>query len=374
MAGIYIHIPFCKQACTYCNFHFSTSRKNREQILSTILKEIALRKGYLDKQTIESIYFGGGTPSILSEIELGAIFSQLEKHFDLSGLKEVTLEANPDDLNNKKLRELKSLPIDRFSIGIQSTHQDELDFMNRAHNASEGIDSVKRSQDAGFEKISVDLIFGIPNGTIQKWEENLERIFELNVPHLSAYALTLEEKTVYHHLVKSGKYTAPKEDELAEQYNLLQNYISDNNWEQYELSNYCQGEKYAFHNSSYWKDELYLGIGPSAHSYNGKSRQWNLANNQAYSKGLKRATNYFETEELSEENRYHETLISRLRTKWGLPQKFMTENFSEKVNEHFEKQAESLSEYLVLTNGVYQIPKDYWFTSDNILQKLMLDD
>ena len=373
MAGIYIHIPFCKQACSYCNFHFSTTAKHREEIVSAMLKEIEHRADFYDDELIKSIYLGGGTPSILSQAELSSIFNQLERHFDLNELEEVTLEANPDDLSKEKLRELKELPINRLSIGIQSFHQKDLDFMNRAHSAEEGIASVKRALDMGFEKLSLDLIFGIPTSTTAQWEANLKQIFSLDFDHLSAYALTLEEGTLFHHQVKSGKIKEVDDQVVAEQYQLLQDYIEHENWEQYELSNYCRNEQYAIHNTAYWMNERYLGIGPAAHSYDGRNRRWNVANNHLYYKHIHEGKEYFETEQLSEVDRYHELLISRLRTKWGIPKTFLEETFSSIILEHFTNSCAKLSEYIEEKDDRYQIKGRYWFTSDNLLEQLMMD-
>ncbi|MAY83241.1 MAG: coproporphyrinogen III oxidase [Flavobacteriales bacterium] len=373
MAGIYIHIPFCKQACSYCNFHFSTTAKHREEIVAAMLKEIEHRADFFNGEAIKSIYLGGGTPSILNQAELSSIFKQLESHFNLNDLKEVTLEANPDDLSKEKLRELKELPINRLSIGIQSFHQKDLDFMNRAHSAEEGIATVKRALDMGFEKLSLDLIFGIPTSTTADWEANLRQIFSLDFDHLSAYALTLEEGTLFHHQVKSGKAKEIEDREVAEQYNLLQDYIKNESWEQYELSNYCRNEQYAIHNTAYWMNEKYLGIGPAAHSYDGAKRRWNLANNHLYYKHIHEGKQYYETEQLSEIDRYHELLISRLRTKWGIPKTFLEETFSSNILEHFTNKLSKLSEYFEEKDDRYQIKRAFWFTSDNLLEQLMVD-
>lgn len=374
MAGIYIHIPFCKQACSYCNFHFSTSGKYRNEMVKAICREIGDRSNFFEGEAISSIYLGGGTPSILTQKELSAIFRTLDKHHDLSSLKEVTLEANPDDLKRNKLKELSSLPIDRLSIGIQSFHQEDLAFMNRAHTAEEAMNSVKRAQDIGFEKLNLDLIFGIPTADLTKWEANLKTIFSLNFEHLSAYALTLEEGTKFHHQVVKGELKECNEEEIAAQYRRLQDNINEQGWEQYELSNYARNGKYAIHNTAYWMNEKYLGIGPAAHSYNGIERKWNRANNQLYMKQLLSGNEYYNKEILSEKDRYHEALISRLRTKWGISKEFLESSFSEKTKHHFMVTAEKLKSYIEEDDFAYQIKRNYWFTSDNILEQLMLDD
>lgn len=373
MAGIYIHIPFCKQACSYCNFHFSTNAKNRKELLEGILQEINERADFFKNEAISSIYLGGGTPSMLDQSELSQIFEKLELNFGLGELKEVTLEANPDDLSQKKLKELKGTPINRLSIGIQSLHQKDLDMMNRAHNAEEGINSAKRSLDMGFEKLNLDLIFGIPNSSLKDWEYNLEQIFALDFDHLSSYALTMEEGTLFHHQVQSGKYTELEDQEVAEQYQLLQHYIKDRGWEQYELSNYCRNDQIALHNTAYWMNEKYLGIGPSAHSYDGQSRRWNVSNNHLYCKQMKTGKEYFETEQLSEADRYHELLISRLRTKWGITWDHLHQHFTQNCNAHFKASVQKLKDLLDVDERAVRINREYWFTSDQVLREMMLD-
>ncbi len=374
MAGIYIHIPFCKQACSYCNFHFSTQLKRKDDVVKSIIREIEQRKSYLSNEKVESIYFGGGTPSLLSISELNRIFESIHQHFSLSHLKEVTLEANPDDLSQEKLVQLRDTPIDRLSIGIQSFHQEDLNFMGRAHTAIEGKESILMAQDSGFEKMTIDLIYGVPGSSTEKWKENLEQFFDLKIPHLSSYALTVEDRTAYANQIKKGQSTPPEEDELAEQYALLQEFIRSNNWNHYELSNYCQEGNEAIHNSSYWQGKSYLGIGPSAHSFNGYSRQWNVSNNQLYIKADFAADNYFQKEELTEKDRYHDALISRLRTKKGISVKMLEAEFSNDIQEHFIHSAEKLKEYFELNDHTYMIKEVYWLTSDEILRRLMLDD
>jgi len=373
MAGIYIHIPFCKQACTYCNFHFSTTAKNRAEVLSAIKNELSSRKNYLNNQSIESIYFGGGTPSVLSYQELNEIFETLHREYDLSQCKEITLEANPDDLSNEKLKELAKLPINRLSIGVQSFHDSELNLMNRAHSSQEAIKCIRESQDLGFTNLTIDLIYGIPNGNLKSWEENLRTFFELEVPHLSSYALTVEKKTVLAHQIANAIVTAPKEEDLASQYDLLQEFISDQKWIHYELSNYCVDGMAALHNSSYWQGKSYLGVGPSAHSYNGSSRQWNIANNQLYAKAVFSGNDYFELEELNEKERYHDALISRLRTANGIELDFIRSTFNDKIQEHFLKKTKQQITYFEVNDSRFKIREEFWLTSDEIIRKLMLD-
>ena len=313
MAGIYIHIPFCKQACSYCDFHFSTQLSNKEKVLKALEEEIQLRSNYLRDEIIETIYLGGGTPSLLNKAELNSIFSTIQENFLLADQPEVTLEANPDDLSIEKLTALRETPINRLSIGVQSFFDEDLRFMNRAHSSSEAITSIKNAQRLGFENISIDLIFGSQTTTNEMWQENLAQFFEFNISHLSAYSLTIEEKTALAHNIEKGVASSLDEDKNYQQYLLLQKAIQQNGFEQYELSNYCKNESYSRHNTSYWQGKKYLGIGPSAHSFDGISRQWNIKNNTLYCKSIQQKLPNFEREVLTEIDRYHEYLITNLR-------------------------------------------------------------
>ncbi len=374
MAGIYIHIPFCKQACNYCDFHFSTKLKNRTAVIDAIVSEIEQRKNYLENQPIETIYFGGGTPSLLSEQEINQLFSALDKQFNILPNAEISLEANPDDLSNEKLKLLKSSPINRLSIGVQSFHEHELKFMNRAHSAEEAIGSIKEAQDHGFENLSIDLIFGNPLSTASSWQGNLDQFFSLNIPHLSAYSLTVEEKTSLAHQIKTGK-VPPVEDEKAySQFETLRKHSLEKGYEQYELSNYCKQEKYSKHNTSYWQQKHYLGLGPGAHSYNGKSRQWNISNNSLYAKAIQNQTSFSEQERLSERDRYNELLITSLRTKWGLSFQYLKNHFSEKTQSHFNQKLKTMeAEWGQNQTEALLVNPDFWFKSDELIRHFWLD-
>jgi oxygen-independent coproporphyrinogen-3 oxidase len=318
MAGIYIHIPFCKQACHYCDFHFSTSLAYKEELIAALLHEIKLQKAYLDNETIETIYFGGGTPSLLSGVEINTIIDTITQIHTVAANAEITLEANPDDLDNDKIKALRQTSVNRFSIGIQSFFDDDLIWMNRAHRSNEAESSVKRAQDAGFDNITVDLIYGYPLLTDQKWKTNLENVFDLQVPHVSAYSMTVEPRTALAAFIQKKKQPPMNEEQSAEQFMQLMDAMVSNGFEHYEISNFCKPGHYSRHNTNYWKGVKYLGIGPSAHSYNGETRQWNIANNAKYTESLNKNIITAEKEILSETNRLNEYIMTSLRTMWGL--------------------------------------------------------
>lgn len=318
MAGIYLHIPFCKQACYYCDFHFSTSLKYRDELLQALVKEIWLQKNYLQGETIETIYFGGGTPSILSERELGHLIDAINKVHTVAPDAEITLEANPDDLDKVKVSALRQTAINRFSIGIQSFFDDDLLWMNRVHRGAEAEASVKRVQDAGFENLTIDLIYGYPLLTEQKWKHNLNKTFELNVPHVSAYSMTVEPKTALASFISRKVYPPLNEQQSARQFEQLTEAMAARGFEHYEISNFCRPGHYSRHNANYWRGVKYLGIGPSAHAYNGVARQWNIASNAKYIQAIQNNTIPAGMEELTENNRLNEYIMTSLRTMWGL--------------------------------------------------------
>jgi oxygen-independent coproporphyrinogen-3 oxidase len=340
VAGIYIHIPFCKQACTYCNFHFSTSLELKTHFLEALIQELDIQKNYLSldgkKAMIKSVYFGGGTPSLLTQQELQQIFDALYTHYNISPDAEITLEANPDDLTKIKLKALKDSPINRLSIGIQSFVEADLRFMNRAHTANEAVDSIVMAQDLGFQNLTIDLIYGTPTLSTRNWEGNLEKIFSLGIPHLSCYCLTVEEKTALAHLVKVNSDLAVDEEKAIEQFELLLERTRSNDYVQYEISNFCKNEHYSLHNSNYWKKENYLGLGPSAHSYDGVSRQWNVANNRQYVDALKTNKVPFEREVLSPAQQYNEYILTTLRTHWGTDLEKVNTAFGPETLKHLQ--------------------------------------
>lgn len=318
MAGLYIHIPFCRKACYYCDFHFSTSLGRRQEIVSSIITELKQRAGELSNQKINTVYFGGGSPSVLTEEELQSIFVAIRGNYDLAESIECTFEANPDDCKKESLKAWSEIGINRLSIGVQSFRQDDLTAMNRSHNAQQAIDAIWNANECGYDAINLDLIYGFPTMPTEVWIENVRTAFELPINHLSAYSLTIEKGTALHHFVKTNKYPPLQDDKSAREYEILQDVISQKDWQQYEISNYCKGDNYAVHNTNYWKQESYLGIGPSAHSYIDGVRRWNVANNAKYISKIANGEVYWEAETLSTEDRINEAIMLGLRTKWGV--------------------------------------------------------
>src|SRR6266542_127154 len=278
MAGIYLHIPFCRQACTYCNFHFTTSLRYKNDLVKALAKEAEMEKEYLQGEEISTIYFGGGTPSILDIYDLRLLIDDLFKNYSVAPNAEITLEANPDDISSDKLKAWKDIGINRLSIGVQSFFKEELRWMNRAHNAELAVNSLLLAVKE-FDNITVDLIYGSPLLTDEMWKQNVERAIEFNIPHLSCYALTVEEKTPLHKLINTNKTQNVDDEKQARQFLLLMQWLKERGYEHYEVSNFAKPGFRSRHNSSYWKREKYLGLGPSAHSYNGSERRWNIANN-----------------------------------------------------------------------------------------------
>ena len=318
MAGIYIHIPFCKQACHYCNFHFSTSMQLKNGFLDALLKEIQLRKDFLDGEPVETIYFGGGTPSLLSLVDLRAIFDTLFQHFSILSQAEVTLEANPDDINQHKLTEWRRVGINRLSIGVQSFFEEDLIWMNRAHNAGQARASILSAQEAGFSNITIDLIFGGPTLTDDHWQQNVYQAVQLKIPHLSCYALTVEPGTALESRISRKISTPVSSEDQAAQFTQALHWLTSAAYEHYEISNYALPGFRSRHNSSYWEGKKYIGFGPSAHSYNGIARQWNVSNNAVYIDSLKNNEVPFETEVLSPVQKLNERIMISLRRKEGL--------------------------------------------------------
>ena len=317
MAGIYLHIPFCKQACFYCDFHFSTSLKHKTNMLDALAKEIVLRTHELKGETIQTIYFGGGTPSILNTQEITDLIDLIHTQFTVNPNAEITLEANPDDLTSEKLLEFSKTKINRLSIGVQSFFEEDLKFMNRAHTARESIECIQEASKY-FDNITIDLIYGVPNMSVEKWQENLDKAFALNVPHISSYALTVEEKTALSSFIKKGTIK-PLDEALAQaHFNLLVSETNTQGFVHYEISNFGKPAYFSKHNTSYWQGETYLGIGPSAHSFNKTQRSWNIANNQKYIQSIEKGILPSETETLSAKNRFNEYIMTGLRTIYGV--------------------------------------------------------
>ncbi|MCW3121791.1 MAG: hemW [Flavipsychrobacter sp.] len=317
-AGIYLHIPFCKQACVYCNFHFSTSLRGKDEVLQAILKEIEMRREYLQGTTVETVYLGGGTPSLLSADEINLIFDTILKYHPVDHIKEFTLEANPDDLDKNYLKSLRSTPINRFSIGVQSFREEDLLYMKRAHNAQEADYAIKTAQDAGFTNLSIDLIYGTPGLTDAAWKQNLAKVTELGIPHFSSYALTVEDKTALQQAIQKKKAVPVDPEQAAGQFEILMEQAAAMGYDHYEISNLARPGHHAIHNTNYWRGMHYLGIGPSAHSFDGATRRWNVANNALYAKNiLQEHTVPHEEEKLTAIEHLNEYIMTSLRTMWG---------------------------------------------------------
>ena len=339
MAGIYIHVPFCKQKCNYCNFHFSTKQDNVEELVSGMIIELDQRKSYLKTKKIDSIYFGGGTPSIIDVKHIINIIEKIYSLFDVKKTAEITMEFNPDDIKKEKLNKLRQAGINRLSIGIQSFNNEDLIFMNRSHNAKEAISSIKLAKECGFNNMSIDLIYGVQNQTDKTWKKNLNQMFELEIDHFSAYALTVEPDTKLNYLIKKKRVQPTSELKAENHFKILQEESLKMGYEQYEISNFCRKNKFAQHNTSYWKDKAYLGIGPSAHSYNGKSRRWNISNNLKYITLINNSEKYFDEEKLSPTQKYNEYTLTSLRTIWGVSLDYLENNFDQHIVSHFKKNA-----------------------------------
>jgi len=371
LSGIYIHIPYCKQKCSYCDFHFSTNLDSKSILIDSINKELILRKNEINNP-LETIYFGGGTPSILTEIELQNIFDTIYKHYNTSQIKEITLEANPDDISKEKLNYLKSTPINRFSIGIQSFFEEDLQLMNRAHNALEAEKSIKLVQDYGFDNITIDLIYGSTTTTNSMWKKNLSKAIEMNIPHISSYALTVEEKTVLDYQIKKGITKPTDDNQQNEQFQLLVKTLSENDFIQYEISNFGKKDYFSIHNSNYWKGIPYLGIGPPSHSFNGKQRAWNIANNSKYIKSINENILPQEIETLSEIDRFNEMIMIGLRTIYGIDIKRINEEFSSELVNYFNSEIKQLKSENIITqqnDKIILTPESYFF-ADGIASRL----
>lgn len=326
MAGIYIHIPFCRKACHYCNFHFSTSLSNISEMVKAIIKEAGLRKGYLNEK-VETIYFGGGTPSLLTMNDGLLMIETLRKLFDVSSTAEITLEANPDDITEEKLIQWKQIGINRLSIGIQSFFEEDLQWMNRAHNAEQAVGSLKLAV-KHFDNITIDLIYGTPTLTDEKWKLNVEKAIELNIPHLSCYALTVEPKTALDKMIGQKKKENVEPEKQARHFELLMQWAKDAGYEHYEISNFAKPGYRSKHNSSYWQGKPYLGLGPSAHSFNGYEREWNISNNALYLKSIEQHIIPSEKEILTATQKLNEYIMTSLRTVEGLSLKHVENNWN----------------------------------------------
>ena len=346
MAGIYLLIPFCRKACDYCDFHFSTSLGLKPRLVDAMCRELEQRAGSWPEKQIRTVYFGGGTPSLLTADELGRLMRSIRSRFTVAADAEITFEANPDDMSPENLAVWKQQGINRLSVGIQSFYDRDLRYMERIHDASEAEKAVKRAQTAGFENISIDLIYGTPGLTGAEWTHNLQKAVDLGVPHISAYALTVEDGTPLAHRIRKKQKAGPDEDTQADQFLFMSEFLERNGFVHYEVSNFAKPGRESRHNSSYWEGVPYLGLGPSAHSYDGRNRRMNIANNAKYVDALEKGTPYFEEEVLTDTDRYNEYLLTRLRTHKGL------------TREEFE-QRYSLGEWVALLEELEEIPEEF---------------
>ncbi len=369
MAGIYIHIPFCKQACTYCNFHFSVSLKNKTALIKALVKEIELSSEFIDDKNIETIYVGGGTPSLLNEEDLRCIFDALRKKFSITADAEITLEANPDDINMEVLNIWKTIGVNRLSVGLQSFNEVELKWMNRAHNATQSLQCLNDIQSADFTNFSVDLIYGSPLQSNDDLKKNFEIIAERNIPHISCYALTVEPGTLLNKKINEHKSPAVDADKQAEQFYLLLGMMANNGYEQYEISNFSKTGYRSKHNSSYWQGKPYFGFGPAAHSFNGfNKRRWNVSNNGLYIQSLEKDLIPYEEEILTELQALNEYVMTALRTVEGINFDYIRSGFGES---HVLRILGEVEKYLVsgkvikTTDGLY-LSEEGKFFADGI--------
>ena len=369
MAGIYIHVPFCKKRCLYCDFFSNINMNKKSYYVEAVCRELLERKNYLKKDKIKTIYFGGGTPSQLDESDFNAIFDAIYSNYDITEVKEITLEANPDDINNDYINILKKFPFNRVSLGIQSFDDEDLKFLNRRHDAAKAVTTVESLQKAGFDNISIDLMYGLPGQTKEKWQKNLDIATSLNVPHVSSYHLIYEESTAMYKLLKQGKISQVDEDTSLEMFRMLISHLKANGFIHYEISNFAKDGYFSMHNSSYWKGVKYIGIGPSAHSYDGNTRSWNPSDMDSYISG-----NYTqETEELSNEEKYNDYILTSMRTMWGLDLNEVKDRFGNVMYEYCIKQAKPYIERMLISDkdNRLTITPEGIFISDSIMSDMM---
>ena len=374
MSGIYLHIPFCKKACHYCNFHFSTSANYVNEMVAALKSEVLLRKHEIIRP-VETIYFGGGTPSMLSTAALSELITAITSHYSVTATPEITVEANPDDLSPVYLTQLKNAGVNRLSIGVQSFHDAELKLMNRAHSGKQAMQSVVWAQEV-FENVSIDLLFGTPHTTISDWKKNLETAVTLNVPHISSYALTLEPKTALEHFVKKGVVSLLDEKEVEQQFLYLVDTLTANGYEHYELSSFGKSGFHSKNNTAYWKGKPYLGIGPSAHGFDGAQRYWNVSNNAVYMKKIGEGQLPQTVEKLSVIDKFNEAIMIGLRASWGVSLNLMEQELGSRYREHLEQQAQRfINEGLLqIADNCLKTTRSGAFLADGIAADLFLID
>ena len=372
MAGIYIHIPFCKQSCHYCNFHFSTSTKNKEEVLYAIENEIK-QKGQATNEAISTIYFGGGTPSILDVNEINSIINRIHKEFNVESEAEITIEANPDDLNKEKIINLSLTEINRLSIGVQSFIDKELRIMNRAHDSKKALNSIEISKKY-FNNISIDLMYGVPESTLESWTYNLDTVSQFEINHISSYALTLEPKTALESFVRKLVVEMPEEELVYDQYNLINKKLEPLGFINYEVCSFAKENFFSKNNSAYWLRKKYIGIGPSAHSFDGKSRSWNISNNKKYIDQIKKGKSFYKKEKLSKVDQYNEYVMTGFRTIWGVSANFIENNFNSKFKNYFTDRIQKHIDQknIIVKDDIYTTTNEGRFLADGISSDLFL--
>lgn len=373
MSGIYIHIPFCKQACHYCDFHFSTNLKKKDEMVLALAKEIEMRKSEFQDEIVETIYFGGGTPSILQIADLRFLIDEVYRNYKVVENPEITVEANPDDLTENRIIELSKNKVNRLSIGIQSFFEDDLMMMNRAHNVEEAKKCLEIATHY-FDNISIDLIYGVPEMSNEKWLQNIETALSFGVPHISSYALTVEPKTALHSFIQKGIIPSPDDEVAQEHFQILVDKLSENGFIHYELSNFGKENYFSKNNSSYWLGKKYIGIGPSAHSYDGKNRGWNVSNNSLYIKSIQENKLPIEIETLTKTDRYNEYIMTGLRTIWGVSLERIEQEFGKTYLDYLNQQAAKFIEdhLLFIDDNILRTTKKGKFLSDGIASDLFL--
>lgn len=373
MAGLYIHVPFCQKRCLYCDFYSNTDMGYQEAYLSALIREMELRKNYLEGETLETIYLGGGTPSQLSVENLNRIFEAIYRYFPVNQDMEITLEANPDDMTPAYVAALCSLPVNRISMGVQSFDAADLKFLNRRHDREEALRAVHLCQEHNLYNISIDLIYGLPRQTPEKWQKNLDEVLRLDIPHISAYHLIYEEGTALYRLLEAGKITPVDEETSLALFTLLIENLSAAGYQHYEISNFARPGWYARHNSSYWKGKKYLGLGPSAHSYNGTEREWNVSSLPEWIKGIQTGKVALESEQLDENTCYNEYIMTHLRTMWGIDLNELSEKFGENKLKYCLNIAQTYEKrnLLLQKDGKLTLTKDGIFVSNGIMSDLL---
>ena len=375
MAGIYIHIPFCAQKCSYCNFYSVANTTLKAPFLAALQTEIETRAKELEFETVETIYFGGGTPSILAVTEVEAILNQIRRFYTLEKSLEITMEANPDDLSETYLHGLKNTGVNRLSIGIQSFDDNVLRQINRRHSSGDAILVIENALKLGFDNLSIDLIYGIPNQSDNQWVQNLQIANRYKIAHLSCYALTIEEKTLLHKQIEKGKVVAPSEDDAIRQFNILMDFAEEHGYQQYEISNFCRDGQISKHNTAYWNGVPYLGFGPGAHSFNTPVRRWNLSNVKQYIEEMRNDGRYFEEEFLTEEDQYNEYIMTSIRTSSGCDFEFVKSHFDQKYVNWLTRQLQIIdSSWIKLIAEGFVLTREGKLMTDYITRELFFEE